>query len=316
MKTNTTLSPCDGPKTIKSVCEDIFNEVKEYPDAPLVKEMVSDNKDCSVESPVVANCNYHQRKRVVTGNNYTRVYSNHSTRKTHPSAHRNMALRAVLIKTDLRPFNTARPVNTAHPKTTVNITRPLSRAVNNARPNSAIVNVVRENQVNDVKASACWVWRPTKPNGASITLKRHNYIDGHQQKDDQGYVDSGCSRHMTENMSYLSNFKEFDSRYVIFGGGANGGRITANKNETTSIIKKCITEIENLVDKKVKVIRCDNGTEFKNSVMNDFCAMKGIRREFRVARTPQQNDVVERRNKTLIKAAKTMLADSKLPTTF
>nr|GEY16124.1 hypothetical protein [Tanacetum cinerariifolium] len=42
-----------GPKTSKSVCEDISNEVKEYPDAPLVKDRVSDNKDCSVDSPVV-----------------------------------------------------------------------------------------------------------------------------------------------------------------------------------------------------------------------------------------------------------------------
>nr|GEU81141.1 hypothetical protein [Tanacetum cinerariifolium] len=81
----------------------------------------------------------------------------------------------------------------------------------------------------------------------------------------------------------------------------------ATKNETTSILKKFITEIENLVDKKVKVIRCDNGTEFQNSVMNDFCAMKGIRREFSVARTPQQNDVAERRNKIQIKASRTMV---------
>ncbi|GJT14539.1 retrovirus-related pol polyprotein from transposon TNT 1-94 [Tanacetum coccineum] len=47
--------------------------------------------------------------------------------------------------------------------------------------------------------------------------------------------------------------------------------------------------IENLIDLKVKVIRCDNGTEFKNKVMNQFCEMKGIKREFSVARTPQQN---------------------------
>ncbi|GJW41275.1 hypothetical protein Tco_0067120 [Tanacetum coccineum] len=47
------------------------------------------------------------------------------------------------------------------------------KAVNTARPNSALVNAIRENQVNTVKASACWVWRPTKLNSASITLKRH-----------------------------------------------------------------------------------------------------------------------------------------------
>nr|GEW50007.1 uncharacterized mitochondrial protein AtMg00810-like [Tanacetum cinerariifolium] len=82
--------------------------------------------------------------------------------------------------------------------------------------------------------------------------------------------------------------------------------VRASKNETTGILKKFITEIENLVDKKVKVIKCENRTEFKNSVMNDFYAIKGIRKEFNVARTPQQNGVAKRRNRTLIKAARTM----------
>ncbi|GJR39023.1 ribonuclease H-like domain-containing protein [Tanacetum coccineum] len=50
----------------------------------------------------------------------------------------------------------------------------------------------------------------------------------------------------------------------------------ASKDETSSILKKFIVEIENLVDKKVKIIRCDNGIEFKNSVMNGFCAMKVV----------------------------------------
>ncbi|GJU28071.1 putative ribonuclease H-like domain-containing protein [Tanacetum coccineum] len=90
----------------------------------------------------------------------------------------------------------------------------------------------------------------------------------------------------------------------------------ATKDETSEILKTFITGIENLIDLKVKVIRCDNGTEFKNKVMNQFCEMKGIKREFSVARTPQQNGVAERKNRTLIEAARTMLADSKLPTTF
>ncbi|GKE98019.1 putative ribonuclease H-like domain-containing protein, partial [Tanacetum coccineum] len=60
----------------------------------------------------------------------------------------------------------------------------------------------------------------------------------------------------------------------------------------------------------------DNGTEFKNHVMDEFCREKGIKREYSVARTPQQNGVAERKNRTLIEAARTMLADSKLPTTF
>ncbi|GJW43068.1 retrovirus-related pol polyprotein from transposon TNT 1-94 [Tanacetum coccineum] len=50
--------------------------------------------------------------------------------------------------------------------------------------------------------------------------------------------------------------------------------------------------------------------------MNQFCEMNGIFRQYSVARTPQQNEFAERRNRTLIEAARTMLADSKLPTTF
>ncbi|GJU42851.1 putative ribonuclease H-like domain-containing protein [Tanacetum coccineum] len=299
-----------GPKSSKNVSEDIFNEVRESPDAPLVEEL----------------------GHKVLGNQ--------------------------------RNWNDQQ------------------KAVNTARPNSTVVNVVRANQVNAVKAS------------------------GHPQKEDQGYVDSGCSRHMTGNMSYLSDFKKFDGGYVTFGGGAKGGKITgkgtlktadesqvllkvpkknnmynvdmknivpkesvtclvakatleesmlwhrrlghvnfktinklvkenlvrglplkhfendqtcvaclkgkqhkasSTKDETSGILKSFITEIENLVDKKVKIIRCDNGTEFKNRVMSEFCEQKGIKREFSVARTPQQNSVAERRNRTLIESARTMV---------
>ncbi|GKB63092.1 putative ribonuclease H-like domain-containing protein, partial [Tanacetum coccineum] len=90
----------------------------------------------------------------------------------------------------------------------------------------------------------------------------------------------------------------------------------ATKDETFEILKTLIAGIKNLIDLNVKVIRCDNGTEFKNRVMNQLCEMKGIKREFSVAKTPQQNKVAERKTRTLIEAVRTMLADSKLPTTF
>ncbi|GKB18028.1 ribonuclease H-like domain-containing protein [Tanacetum coccineum] len=128
---------------------------------------------------------------------------------------------------------------------------------------------------------------------------------------------------MTGNMSYLTDYEEIDGGYVAFEGNPKGGKITrkctiktATKDETSGILKSFITGIENLVDHRVKVIRCDNGTEFKNRKMNQFYEIKGIFRQFSVARTPQQNGVTEWRNKTLIEAARTMLADSKLPTTF
>nr|GEZ31798.1 hypothetical protein [Tanacetum cinerariifolium] len=126
--------------------------------------------------------------------------------------------------------------------------------------------------------------------------------------DDKGYWDSGCSRHMTGNISYLSDYEPFDEGYVSFG--QEGCKITGkgtiktecivlgrdfkllddanillrtprqhnmSKDETSDILKKFITEIENLNDLKVKIIR---------------------------------------RNRTLIEAARTMLADAKLPVTF
>ncbi|GJZ59098.1 retrovirus-related pol polyprotein from transposon TNT 1-94 [Tanacetum coccineum] len=74
--------------------------------------------------------------------------------------------------------------------------------------------------------------------------------------------------------------------------------------------------IDNLIDLRVKVIRYDNETEFKNRAMNQLCEMNGIKREFSVARTPQQNGVAERKNRTLIEVARTMLADLKLAYNF
>ncbi|GKA81553.1 putative reverse transcriptase domain-containing protein [Tanacetum coccineum] len=88
------------------------------------------------------------------------------------------------------------------------------------------------------------------------------------------------------------------------------------KDETSAILKDFIRQIENQLNQKVKIIRCDNGTEFKNKEVIEFCGLKGIKREYSNARTPQQNGVAERKNRTLIEAARTMLADSFLPNTF
>nr|GFA11239.1 hypothetical protein [Tanacetum cinerariifolium] len=90
----------------------------------------------------------------------------------------------------------------------------------------------------------------------------------------------------------------------------------ASKDETPSVLKTFIIGLENLLSLKVKIIRCDNGTEFKNSDLNQFHGLKCIKREFSVPRTPQQNGIAERKNRTLIEAARTLLADSLLPIPF
>nr|GEV83345.1 hypothetical protein [Tanacetum cinerariifolium] len=205
---------------------------------------------------------------------------------------------------------------------------------------------------------------------------------------DKGVINSGCSRYMTWNMSYLSNFKELNGGYVAFGGNLVRGlpikvfedsntyvackkgkqhrascktnpvssidqplyrlhidlfgptfvkrlnkksyclvvtddysRFTwvffvATKDETSPILKTFITGLKNQLSLKLKVIRSDNETEFKNHDLNQFCGIKGIKREFSVPRTLQQNGIAERKNKTLIEAVRTMLADLLLPIPF
>ncbi|GKF10013.1 hypothetical protein Tco_0044237 [Tanacetum coccineum] len=119
--------------------------------------------------------------------NAQRVNHQNFVKKTYPYALKNMVPRAVLMKSSLVSINsarqnisktavsvntarqvntahskttvsvnTARQVNTAHSKTTVNVARPMGKNLNTARP-KAVVNAVKRNNVNDVKASACWV---------------------------------------------------------------------------------------------------------------------------------------------------------------
>nr|GEU45923.1 hypothetical protein [Tanacetum cinerariifolium] len=90
----------------------------------------------------------------------------------------------------------------------------------------------------------------------------------------------------------------------------------ATKDETSLILKTFITGLENQLSLRVKVIRSDNGIEFKNNDLNQFCGIKGIKREFNIPRTPQQNSIAERKNRTLIEAARTLLANSLLPISF
>nr|GEZ70549.1 ribonuclease H-like domain-containing protein [Tanacetum cinerariifolium] len=159
-----------GPKSYeiesKNASEDIPNELKEYPDAPLVKDKVSNNKDCSVESLVVV-----EKKTVVpTVAKVEVVRPKQQEKPVRKTVKYVVMLTAITIKGKGLYMGIIiqgpKAVNTARPK-----------AVNTARTRLAVVNAVRANQ-------------------------------GHPQKN-QGYVNSGCSRHMTGNMSYLSDFKEF-----------------------------------------------------------------------------------------------------------
>ncbi|KAI3805317.1 hypothetical protein L1987_27575 [Smallanthus sonchifolius] len=93
-------------------------------------------------------------------------------------------------------------------------------------------------------------------------------------------------------------------------------KFLSSKAETTELLQYLILGLENLFNLKVRRIRSDNGSEFKNSKMGLFCLQKGIHHEFSAPYVPQQNGVAERKNMTLVETARTMLADSKLLVTF
>ncbi|GJS69416.1 retrovirus-related pol polyprotein from transposon TNT 1-94 [Tanacetum coccineum] len=86
-----------------------------------------------------------------------------------------------------------------------------------------------------------------------------------------------------------------------------------SKDETPEIIKRFIAQAQLNYKAKVCKIRIDNGTEFKNTSLKAHYEKLGIMQQFLIARTPQQNGVVERRNHTLVEAARTMLIFSRLP---
>ena len=89
-----------------------------------------------------------------------------------------------------------------------------------------------------------------------------------------------------------------------------------DKSETKSILKTFIRRSQNEYEVKIKKIRSDNGSEFKNTQIEEFLDDEGIKHEFSAPYTPQQNGVAERKNRTLIEMARTMLDEYKTSDSF
>ncbi|GKC39495.1 ribonuclease H-like domain-containing protein [Tanacetum coccineum] len=162
-----------------------------------------------------------------------------------------------------------------------------------------------------VKASARWIWKPKENtsgqgsnfNSVSVTFKKYQYIDT------QGKL-NGCSRHMTGNVSYLSEYEPYDRGYVSFGHG--GGKITGK-----GTIKTGKLEFENVyfvIELKYNLFSVSQICDNKNSVMftDSECLMLG--KDFKVddshvlLRTPRQhnmysidlNNIVHHKNLTCL----------------
>ncbi|GJS61811.1 putative ribonuclease H-like domain-containing protein [Tanacetum coccineum] len=300
-----------------------------------------------------------------------------------------------------RSFNTVRPSYTAHPKSTVHCARPrtyfqnqaqstvqrplykrtaltkrsYNQNVNTGRQNVNTgrqnVNTVRARGFNAVKPSACWVWKPIKPNGGNHLgfFNKYNYIDARRadtkitgkgtiKTDKLDFDDVYFVKELKFNLFSVSQMCD-KKNYVLFTDSE------FPKDGLTCLVAKATSEESMLwhrrlghvnfknINKLVKenlvrdlplkrfendqtCVACLKGKQHRASL--DFIGFflfknpkdetseilknplsrgkKVLKRRIRVARTPQQNGVAERKNRTLIEAARTMLADSKLPTTF
>ena len=92
--------------------------------------------------------------------------------------------------------------------------------------------------------------------------------------------------------------------------------ILKKKSDVFDAFKNWKTLVENLYDRKIKIFRTDNGGEYTSSEFERYLQEAGIRHEKTIPKTPEQNGVAERMNRTLIEAVRCMLSDSQLPKTF
>nr|GEV19376.1 ribonuclease H-like domain-containing protein [Tanacetum cinerariifolium] len=287
---------------------------------------------CKSLTYLIKDCDYYEKKMVQkpVRNRAMRGNHQHYARMTHLNPHRHVVPITVLTRSRLVPLNVARPVTTVVPPTKVHHQRPTIHGVPkahsplrrpiNLRPSPTHINfhqkvtTVKTNQVNAIQGV------------------KENWGNPQHALKDKGVIDSGCSRHMTGSISYLSNFEEINGGYVAFGENPIGGKITGKGKIKTGkldfddvyFVKELnfnLFSISQMYDKKNNVLFIYTeciilSSDFKPSDENHFCGMKGIKREYSVARTPQLNGIAERKNRTLIEVARTMLADSLLPILF
>nr|GEW55006.1 hypothetical protein [Tanacetum cinerariifolium] len=310
---------------------------------------------CKSVDHLIKDCDFHTKK---IAQPTLRNYAHRGNHKQyalliHTNPQQNMIPTALL--TQSKPvFSTAvRPVSAAMPKITM--TRP--------RYANQVVTKFKSPTIRHITCSPS-----SKTSNLPLRVTAVKALVGNPQHalKDKGVIDSGCSRHMTGNMSYLFDFEELNGGYAAFGGNPKGGKITGKgKIKTCRLdfddvyfvkeLKFNLFSVSQMCDKKNIVLFTDTeclvlSPNFKlpnesqvrlrvpreNNMYN--VNLKNIvpsgdltclfakatidesnlwhRREFSIPRTPQQNGIAERKNRTLIEAARTMLADSLLPIPF
>nr|GEU76833.1 ribonuclease H-like domain-containing protein [Tanacetum cinerariifolium] len=173
---------------------------------------------CKSLTNLIKDCDYYDKKVAQT------PAMNHAQRGNHHqyaimtllNFQRHVVPTAVLTKSKLVPITAARPVTAVVPKT--HVTRP--------RPTKSVVTKPHSPPRRNIKRRPSPKASTFPPKVTAAKAPMVNAVKGNW---DKGVIDSGCSRHMTGNMSYLSDFEELNGGYVAFGGNPNGGKISGKE---------------------------------------------------------------------------------------
>nr|GEU34572.1 retrovirus-related Pol polyprotein from transposon TNT 1-94 [Tanacetum cinerariifolium] len=290
---------------------------------------------CKSMDHLIKDCNCHAKpKAQPTPRNYAHKGYNKqhvSSTKKYPQKH---IVPATLLTKSKPVYVTAvRPVSTAVPK--IMVTRPRHAHSLNRKSNSAIRRHKTHSQSSKTSNSSLKVTAAKAQVVSAAKGKKGKLGNPQYDLKDKGVIDSGCSWNMTGNMSYLSNFQEL--KFNLF----SVSQMCDKKNKVLFTNSECLVLSLDfkLPDGSQVLLRVHREKNMYNVNLKDIvpsgdltCLFAkattnesnlwhrrlghGIKREFSVPRTPQQNIIAERKNRTLIEAARTMLVDLLLPIPF
>nr|GEU61555.1 hypothetical protein [Tanacetum cinerariifolium] len=186
---------------------------------------------CKSLTHLIKDCDYYEKKMVQkpVRNHAMRENIQSYARITHPHPHRHVVPTTVLTRSRLVLLTAARPVTTAVPQTKVQHHRPTKYGFSKAySPIRRPINLKPTPKTSNFHQKLLLLRLPSYGLGPQKTLAFLFDVHGNLQHalKDKGVIDSGCSRHMTGNISYLSNFEEINGGCVAFGGNKKGGKIT------------------------------------------------------------------------------------------
>ncbi|KAL0437841.1 UNVERIFIED_CONTAM: Copia protein [Sesamum radiatum] len=106
-------------------------------------------------------------------------------------------------------------------------------------------------------------------------------------------------------LTFIDDYSHYGSVYLL-----------SHRSEALDCFKRFLAEVENQREVNLKIFRTDRGREYLSEQFKQICEDKGIIRQLTIPYTPQQNGVAERRNRTLLEMARSMMAQANLPISF